>query len=170
MEPRYDGVPEHEWVSFSVIQLMVALAAVGVLMTVLLPGFIWARERAEVAGLKSNMHEVQYAIEHYATDHYGSYPRSLQDERFAWGTYVKVTVTNPFNAKVVGQANMESDVRVTNATPVKVMARNDKRSGTPGAMRYFVDQRYENYALIGYDQDKSTIKEQGGRPNFALTN
>lgn len=58
---------------FTLIELMVVIVIIGILVAVALPNFVGATDRARVATIKSNVHNVQTALEAYNIDK-GNYP------------------------------------------------------------------------------------------------
>lgn len=60
----------------------VSVAIIGILAAIALPNFIKAQTIARTSVVKSNMRTCQFAVESYATDHAGLYPRTVSDESF----------------------------------------------------------------------------------------
>jgi prepilin-type N-terminal cleavage/methylation domain-containing protein len=58
---------------FTLIELMVVIVIIGILVSIALPNFVAAQDRAKIASLKLNMHTLQYAAEMYAIDYSGIY-------------------------------------------------------------------------------------------------
>jgi prepilin-type N-terminal cleavage/methylation domain-containing protein len=58
---------------FTLIELMVVIVIIGILVSIALPNFISAQDRAKISGLKTNMHSLQLAAETYAIDNSGIY-------------------------------------------------------------------------------------------------
>ena len=59
---------------FTLIELLVVIAIIGVLSSVVLASLNTAREKARNAKRVSDLHQVQTALELYASDHGGTYP------------------------------------------------------------------------------------------------
>jgi type IV pilus assembly protein PilA len=58
---------------FTLIELMVVVAMVGVLVAIAIPNFIGLQDRAREGSLKANMHTFQMAAEDYGVQHGGVY-------------------------------------------------------------------------------------------------
>ncbi|MBN2328245.1 MAG: prepilin-type N-terminal cleavage/methylation domain-containing protein [Candidatus Omnitrophica bacterium] len=67
--------------SFTLIELLIVVAIIGILAAIAMPNFLNAQVRAKVARAVSNMKSVQSALESYYLD-IGSYPRWAWD---GWG-------------------------------------------------------------------------------------
>jgi len=61
---------------FTLIELLIVIAIIGVLSTLLMANFIGVRQRARDAQRKSDLRQIQSALEIYRSD-MGSYPSSL---------------------------------------------------------------------------------------------
>ncbi len=61
---------------FTLIELLIVIAIIGVLSTLLMVNFIGIRQRARDANRKSDMSQIQAALEQYRADQ-GSYPAGL---------------------------------------------------------------------------------------------
>jgi general secretion pathway protein G len=61
---------------FTLIELLVAVAIIGILSSFLISSFVGARQRARDAERKSDVRQIQTAIEFYKTD-YGTYPPTI---------------------------------------------------------------------------------------------
>jgi prepilin-type N-terminal cleavage/methylation domain-containing protein len=66
---------------FTLIELMVVIVIVGILVSIALPNFVAAQDRAKIASLKINMHSLQHAAEMYAVDYSGIYCTSAANLR-----------------------------------------------------------------------------------------
>jgi type II secretion system protein G len=61
---------------FTLIELLIVVAIIGILATLLMVNFIAVRQRARDAERKSDLRQIQSALELYRSDN-GSYPSSL---------------------------------------------------------------------------------------------
>jgi prepilin-type N-terminal cleavage/methylation domain-containing protein len=85
--PRLDGifcqeVPKvlmSKQKGFTLIELLVVITIIGLLAAIALPNYIKAKDKAKEAEVKANCRTIEIALERYATDNDGSYPR------FIWG-------------------------------------------------------------------------------------
>lgn len=62
---------------FTLIELLVVITIIGILASIALPNYIKAKDKAREAEVKSNCHTIQIALERYATDHSGQYPKMI---------------------------------------------------------------------------------------------
>jgi type II secretion system protein G len=62
---------------FTLIEMLVVIALIGILASIAVPNFLKAKDKAKEAETKANLHVIQVALERYATDHRGSYPTYL---------------------------------------------------------------------------------------------
>jgi prepilin-type N-terminal cleavage/methylation domain-containing protein len=66
-------VGERNTRGFTLIELMVVIAMLGVLVAIAIPNFIGLQDRAKEGSLKANMHTFQMASEDYGVQHGGVY-------------------------------------------------------------------------------------------------
>lgn len=62
---------------FTLIELLVVITIIGILASIALPNYIKAKDKAREAEVKANVHSIQIALERYAVDHGGQYPKML---------------------------------------------------------------------------------------------
>ena len=62
---------------FTLIELLVVITIIGILAAIALLNYIKAKDKAREAEVKSNVHTIQIALERYATDHSGQYPKMI---------------------------------------------------------------------------------------------
>lgn len=72
---------------FTLIELLVVITIIGILASIALPNYIKAKDKAREAEVKAGVHCIQIALERYATDHSGQYPKMIWggDEK-GWST------------------------------------------------------------------------------------
>jgi prepilin-type N-terminal cleavage/methylation domain-containing protein len=70
---------KHAQHGFTLIELMVVVAIIGVLVAIAMPNFVRMQVNAKEAGVKSNSHAVQVAAEDFAVRANGVYATDLSD-------------------------------------------------------------------------------------------
>ena len=71
--------------AFTLIELLVVIAIIGLLSAIILPNYMGARERARDAQKKSDIRQIQKALEMYKTDQPDSvYPTALPIAGTSW--------------------------------------------------------------------------------------
>ncbi|MGH8104221.1 MAG: type II secretion system protein [bacterium] len=72
---------------FTLIELLVVMVIIGILVSIALPNYIKAKDKAREAQVQSNIHVIQLAVERYAVDNDGSYPKWLLGGDYSdWNT------------------------------------------------------------------------------------
>lgn len=64
---------------FTLVELMIVIAVIGILSSVALPNFIQARKKAKLAGCRANLKVLNSTIEHFNIET-GSYPSASTEE------------------------------------------------------------------------------------------
>jgi len=62
---------------FTLIELLVVITIIGILAAIALPNYIKAKDKARESEVKANCHAIQVALERYATDNSGQYPKMI---------------------------------------------------------------------------------------------
>ena len=86
------GIRQHD-AGFTLIELMIVMAIVGVLMMVAVPSFIGAVRQAREAVLKEDLHVMRTAIDSYTADKQKA-PQSLDD--LVQSGYLRSIPVDPF--------------------------------------------------------------------------
>ena len=81
---------------FTLIEMLVVIAMIGILASIALPNFLKAKDKAKEAEVKAGLHIIQVALERYANDHVGEYPGYIigGDER-GWWKSDAIALRNP---------------------------------------------------------------------------
>jgi prepilin-type N-terminal cleavage/methylation domain-containing protein len=83
---------------FTLIELLVVITIIGLLAAIALPNYIKAKDKAKEAEVKANVRTIEIALERYATDNDGSYPRYIWGgDELGWDYY--------FNNEFVSSTN-----------------------------------------------------------------
>lgn len=73
--------------AFTLVELLVVIAVIGILVAFTVPGINKARKAAHAARCSANLKELHGAVAAYVEDHRGAYPRSAvlaSAPEFAW--------------------------------------------------------------------------------------
>jgi prepilin-type N-terminal cleavage/methylation domain-containing protein len=62
---------------FTLIELLVVITIIGILITLALPNFIKAKDKALEAQIKANVHNIRLSLERYGVDNDGQYPHYI---------------------------------------------------------------------------------------------
>jgi prepilin-type N-terminal cleavage/methylation domain-containing protein/prepilin-type processing-associated H-X9-DG protein len=69
--------------AFTLIELLVVIAIIGILASLMLPSVARAKQQSKVTVCLNNLHQIDLAIEMFATDNGGRYPSGLGGQRWA---------------------------------------------------------------------------------------
>lgn len=85
MNPRAAMFKKHDW-AFTLLELLVTIAVIGILAALLLPAFSKARQRAQAAQCLNNLRQLMVAWSVYADDFrdYTPSPKAETDGRVVW--------------------------------------------------------------------------------------
>jgi general secretion pathway protein G len=127
---------------FTLVELLVVIAIIGGLSALLVPNFMGARERARDAQRKSDLKQIQKALEMYRQDQTPiSYPAAAPGNRFG---SCNSSFTNPLNSTTI----------YMNKIPC------DPLSSTP--YYYSVDNNNLTYELCACIENKADSDATGG--------
>ena len=70
-------------IGFTLIEILIAIAIIGILLAFLLPALERARERANNLRCAANLNQIGVALLIYANDNHGQYPRTIYDPAVA---------------------------------------------------------------------------------------
>lgn len=71
---------------FTLMELLIVLAIIGVIAAIAVPSFLGQQKKANVKATQASIHGLESALDYFATDHDGDYPSSLD-----------LLITNPGN-------------------------------------------------------------------------
>jgi type II secretion system protein G len=121
---------------FTLIELLIVISIIGILSTMVIPGFTSAQDKAKEAAVKSVMHSMQLAVESYNVSE-GVYPAGSNlaiSELYVLlnaDGYLKKIPKNPFTNDIYSAAD------------------------TAGQIYYSYDDDEGEYTLSGYDRSGS---------------
>jgi prepilin-type N-terminal cleavage/methylation domain-containing protein len=81
---------------FTLIELLVAIAIIGVLLAVLLPALEKGREHANTVACASNLHQIGQAMQMYADENGGTFPRTAYKSGSPVVAGTGVAASDPF--------------------------------------------------------------------------
>jgi len=91
---------------FTLVELIIVLAVIGILITIAIPSFIQSIKRAREAVLKEDLHTMRSAIDQYTVDKEKA-PQSLDD--LVQSGYLKVVPIDPMTSRNDTWMTSESD-------------------------------------------------------------
>lgn len=110
---------------FTLIELMIVVAVIGILAALAIPNYVSMQEHAKVAGTKSNAHTLQLAIENYAATHEGAYSVAAADitpllpgQGMMMNTFTGIQSEPQFGATATNPGEIGVEIIVQNGTPV----------------------------------------------------
>jgi general secretion pathway protein G len=110
---------------FTVIELLVVLAVIGLLAGIAVPRYVQHVEHAREVALRQSLHRLREAIDHFHADQ-ARYPESLDD--LVTRRYLRALPVDPVTERVDGWVLLPPQPPATG----KVF---DVRSGAPGVAR-----------------------------------
>ncbi|MFC1652075.1 type II secretion system protein [Patescibacteria group bacterium] len=85
--------------AFTMIELLVVVAIIGILIAAIVIAFVSARQKSRDARRKTDMKNIQIALQLYADDHDGKYPSGLYgtgaDNGLTYGGYMNAVSHDP---------------------------------------------------------------------------
>lgn len=98
---RKSNITNNKWINgFTLIELLIVIAIIGVLSALLMANFIGVRQRARDAQRKSNLRQIQSALELYRSDK-DSYPLSSGAGAYPTTCNIPTPLTAVINANTV---------------------------------------------------------------------
>jgi prepilin-type N-terminal cleavage/methylation domain-containing protein len=92
---------------FTLVELLIVIAIIGVLMGLLLPAIQAARERARMATCSNNVGQLGKAMFAYASSGKGTFPGWAEDQQLVSGTN-REWLALPWSAKILPQLDQQS--------------------------------------------------------------
>lgn len=159
---------------FTLIELMVVIAIIGILVAIALPNFIGSMDRAKVSSVKANMHTFQMMLETYGVDWGGTYPPNLfQLSTEATSKSYAKAYSNPFSGVSLSMSNTAVGQGVAEVTTglgaPGSWTSNAVYAGTGGTACYgqviyrrsVALENFTRYTIYGLDKNALFIKNKG---------
>ena len=99
---------------FTLIELMIVMAIIGILSAIAIPSFVRSVQRAKEAALKEDLHTMRSAIDSYTVDKQQA-PQSLDDlvQAGYMKTIPKDPMTNRNDTWITGESDTMTDINET---------------------------------------------------------
>jgi len=79
---------------FTLVEIMIVVAIIGLLAAIAIPSFLNARKRSMASSCKNNMRQISGAFDQYKVDHKGTSPTAMS-ELVGTDNYIKKTPQCP---------------------------------------------------------------------------
>ncbi len=155
--------------AFTLIELLIVVAIIGILAAIAVPNFLNAQVRAKVARVKSDLRSMQAASDMYRLDH-GAYPwpklggntiASVQELSTPVAYLGSVDLQDPFNPE-----NMKDLFEMNVTSYVWVNYRGRWAQGEQGRWGELVDQFPDGYAMNSQGPDH--VHSGGSHPPLEI--
>ncbi len=91
----YGHLPKRRCGAFTLIELLIVVAIIGILVAIAVPNFLNARLRAKVARVRADMKAVQVALESYKIDNNTYLPHHAHPAGQSWNLNIYTYLTTP---------------------------------------------------------------------------
>ena len=147
---------------FTLIELLIVIAIIGVLATLLMVNFIGVRQRARDAQRKSDLRQIQSALEIYRSDN-GSYPASS-----GTGATSSLAANCPTNSPV-SLGNSDCSATYLQKIPVDPSSSGNYYYSSSGGSTYTLGTCLENLGDSQKDHPNSPLYGCNGTANSSFT-